>query len=160
MSRWKNLRQDINNCHVVGKLVSWMRPLRTLSRINWLSSSICLVCSCKIGLRAICNADWLSQCRVTDLRLGNPNSSKSLTTQVSSDDAVANALYSTSKDDLDIIGSFFDFQFMGDHPKRKMYPIMDCLELGQDTQSESEKGWIDSLLVAFNKIPYPAVEWT
>ena len=51
----------------------------------------------------------------------------------------AMTLYSASKDDLDTVGCFLDFQQIGDLPKRRMCPVTDRLLSGHEAQSKSKK---------------------
>ena len=79
----------------------------------------------------MCRADWLSQLRVTGVRLLMPSSWSNLTIHVTSEAACAIALYSASEELLETVPCFFDFQLMGEDPKRIKYPITDLLEVGK-----------------------------
>ena len=105
-------------------------------------------------------ANWLSQFKVTGFKEWTPISSSNLTSQVTSAAAYDIARYSASEDDLDMVLCFSLFQLMGGLPKRIRQPVIDLLENGQATQSESEYGCNESWSEACNKIPFPTVAET
>ena len=100
------------NCSEVGRYVSSIKPSITLSLVKWQSNSICFVRSWKTGFLAICRALWFWQCNVTGFHLSTPISSKSLMSQVTSDAALAIALYSASAEDLETVCCFLLFQLI------------------------------------------------
>lgn len=83
-------------------------------------------------------ADWLSQDRETDRRSSTLNFSKSRTSHVISEATGAMARYSASKEDLETMCCFLDFQEIGVLPKRITYTVTDRLVSKQAPQSESQ----------------------
>ena len=73
------------------------------------------------------------------LEVMEPQLLNSLTTQVTSEDVAAIALYSASEEDLETVDCFLDLHDIGDFPNKRMKPVTDLLQSGQAAQSESEK---------------------
>lgn len=66
------------------------------------------------GFFAMCKADMLSQCKVTGVTEVIPSSLRSLTSQHTSSAAWAIALYSASKENLEVLMPiFFYYQLIG-----------------------------------------------
>ena len=122
-------------------------PGRVAVHLNVLRSFI------RTGLWAICNADWLSKCKVTGVRLFMPISSRSLTSHVTSDAAADIARYSASEDNLETVPCFFDFQLTGELPRRRRYSVTDFLVSRHAAQSESEKACRVIVPEALRRIP-------
>ena len=53
----------------------------------------------------------------------------------------ANARYSASAEERDIVDCFLAFQDTRESPRKIQKPVMDFLELGRDAQSASEKAF-------------------
>ena len=75
---------------------------------------------------------------MTGLRDATVNSSKSLTSHVTSEVAMDMTLYSSLKEDLEIMCCFLLFQQIGEFPRRITYLVIDLLNVGQDAQFESK----------------------
>lgn len=99
----------------MGRIV--IMPSRCLSCTAWQSISICLVHSWNMRFEAICIAAWLSQNRLVGLIRWISRSSSNWCIQQVSIVVSAIALYSTSADDREIVGCFFDFHDMSASPR-------------------------------------------
>ncbi|GJV19607.1 alcohol dehydrogenase 1 [Tanacetum coccineum] len=77
------------------------------------------------------------------------------TSQVTSQQVKAIALYSASADDLDTTACFLDFHEIVESPRRMQYPVVDLLVMGQLAQSESQYAFSSTAELLAKRIPCP-----
>ncbi|CAL0335062.1 unnamed protein product [Lupinus luteus] len=110
-----------------------------------------------MGLAAICNAELLSQNMVTGLECLIFKSRNRKVSHCASQAAIARALYSASKEDLETVFCFLLFQETRALPIKKHQPVIDLLVSTHLAQSESEYPCMVVVLFAGKKILCPGV---
>ena len=122
--------RNISRCNIVSEI---------LSRVKWQSTSMCLVCSWKIGFLIIWSAAWLSQWS----RIGWEGEIPRLWTRpfnhFNSPVTVVMDQYSASTEERDTICCFLVFHEIGEDPSRTNHLVRDLWVKGHPAQSESHQ---------------------
>ena len=95
------------------------------SRIKWQSTSICLVCSWKIGFSVIMIAQVLSACNEVGENCVNPSFERSPRSHKISEQAEDIALYSAFVEDRETRSCFLHFQEMRELPRYMHQLVVD-----------------------------------